>query len=352
MPPRRRIYTPRNMTEVRTDPDLAFTAISRKVRPTRVEVQVAKSFILRSIFEGNYSDQGPGVRAEELVAAFLRYMDPSSTAEMVFQRLEDSDVFEGKTAHIARQVGWTATAGEALLECIHANLLMAMSEHISTLAHRVRYTQQQSPSSSTSSTWHFESFAVVVPTYVQIVPSVRDQGQEILADGDVFLSALNITEVHELVAEALGEAVQCFRHELYTPCLAMLLKAIEQAWIEMGMALADSLPARNSQAASKLRAALENPKVGLVGKIEQVTQIYDKRDLLGAIWERSQRDNRELRETAIWIDQVRDSRNVLHYGASAWVPNTYEKVAVLLLAAIPNFRNLHVITAAARAAIS
>jgi len=63
----------------------------------------------------------------------------------------------------------------------------------------------------------------------------------------------------------------------------MILKAVEQTWIELGIALADSLPAE-SQAASKLRAALENPRIGLTGKVEQVVQLYDKRDLLGAVW--------------------------------------------------------------------
>ena len=45
----------------------------------------------------------------------------------------------------------------------------------------------------------------------------------------------------EGVREALGEAVLCFRHELYTASVVMLGKALEEAWIDVGVALYEAL---------------------------------------------------------------------------------------------------------------
>jgi hypothetical protein len=42
-----------------------------------------------------------------------------------------------------------------------------------------------------------------------------------------------------------------------------------------------------------------------------------------------------------WSDQVREARNVLHWGASPTLPNTYEKTAVLLMDAVSELTALH-----------
>jgi len=56
---------------------------------------------------------------------------------------------------------------------------------------------------------------------------------------------------------------------------------------------------------------------------------------------------RYLREVINWSSVVRDSRNAVHYGADPATQNTYEKVAALLLGAVPNLRILYAIRQAA-----
>ena len=50
-----------------------------------------------------------------------------------------------------------------------------------------------------------------------------------------------------------------------------------------------------------------------------------------------------LRQVAIWADQVRESRNILHYQIEPVLPNTYEKVATLLLGAAPYLKVIYAV---------
>ncbi|HUU08301.1 MAG TPA: hypothetical protein VMW61_02130, partial [Dehalococcoidales bacterium] len=58
-------------------------------------------------------------------------------------------------------------------------------------------------------------------------------------------------------------------------------------------------------------------------------------------------NQRYLKEVLNWSNVVRDSRNAVHYGADPATQNTYEKVAALLLGAVPNLRTLYTIRQAA-----
>jgi hypothetical protein len=48
----------------------------------------------------------------------------------------------------------------------------------------------------------------------------------------------------------------------------------------------------------------------------------------------------------LWADAVRESRNSVHYGAEPSMPNTYEKIATLLIGGVPHLRLLYKIRAA------
>jgi hypothetical protein len=51
----------------------------------------------------------------------------------------------------------------------------------------------------------------------------------------------------------------------------------------------------------------------------------------------------DLRNAVLWADAVRESRNSVHYGVNPCLPNTYEKVAALLIGAVPHLRLLDAI---------
>ena len=52
----------------------------------------------------------------------------------------------------------------------------------------------------------------------------------------------------------------------------------------------------------------------------------------------------------IWGDAVRESRNSIHYGVNPAMSNTYEKVAALLIGAVPHLKLVYRLRAAAEAA--
>jgi len=49
----------------------------------------------------------------------------------------------------------------------------------------------------------------------------------------------------------------------------------------------------------------------------------------------------EIESIVIWSEVLRDARNAIHFGVKPVIPNTYEKVAVLLLAAADNLSKLY-----------
>ena len=153
-----------------------------------------------------------------------------------------------------------------------------------------------------------------------------------------------IEDAHPEVAEALQDAVACFRHDLYRPTVVMLGKAMEGAWIELGCALARCcLPGTE---ADKVEAQLKSDGI-LVRKIQKVVKLYERTDLTQSVVQRSGVRPVELDSVVVWSDVLREARNAIHFGASPSMPNTYEKVAVLLLEAAASLKKMYRVKVAA-----
>ncbi len=138
-----------------------------------------------------------------------------------------------------------------------------------------------------------------------------------------------------LVEESLREPVACFRHDLYTPALAMLTGAVEGAFSESGLALADATETDHADLARRLRKLVTEPQTSLATLLDRVLAYYVDRDLSEPVWNGSGVAAAHMREVSIWAQGVRESRNVVHYRLRATLPNTYEKVASYLLAGLP-----------------
>ena len=89
--------------------------------------------------------------------------------------------------------------------------------------------------------------------------------------------------------------------------------------------------------------------LGTMKKVTAVIQLYEHQEIFAAVMKASEVKLAELRAISNWTDAVRDSRNTIHFGVEAAVPNTYEKLGVLLLGAVPNVRTLYRLKAAADA---
>jgi hypothetical protein len=162
--------------------------------------------------------------------------------------------------------------------------------------------------------------------------------QSELFDSDLYLQHLESLGLPDGVKSALRMSLECFRRQLYVPCIAMLGAAAEAVWIETGRALARQLGAQNPLA-GRLEACLTDPRTSTKEKVSKVCDFYDRNEY-AELRRASGIDQKRLRAIQQWSDQVRESRNVLHWGAEPSVPNTYEKVAVLLMDAVAELRDL------------
>ena len=63
------------------------------------------------------------------------------------------------------------------------------------------------------------------------------------------------------IAEALIDTVRCLRNELYRPAVTMLGKAMEGAWIELGVSLAKAMPGEVD--ASKFEDVMVDENTGI-----------------------------------------------------------------------------------------
>ncbi len=89
--------------------------------------------------------------------------------------------------------------------------------------------------------------------------------------------------------------------------------------------------------------------MGTFRKIEAILTVFDRQDIFGPVATLSGIKPKELRTVSVWSDSVRDSRNTIHFGVSPAMPNTYEKVAALLIGTVPNVKILYRLKEAADA---
>jgi len=265
--------------------------------------------------------------------------------------LNPSVPIEPQLAQVVLNFGWGLAFGEAVWGLINSSVLIPNGPQPWSIDTNQQWTTVIPGSGGTSSGWRFEEFEMYVPREVRIAPSIENALPQPLSDPDLYLSDFEIEGMHAEVENSLRQAALCFRHELYVPCLAMLAKASEGSWIELGLTLLEVDPDNqtiSTEKRDKFRETLTSQYDSVVRKMDTVVQIYDKQDIFAEVAKKSGCNQRYLKEVLNWSHVVRDSRNAVHYGADPATQNTYEKVAALLLGAVPNLRALYSIHKAAK----
>ena len=302
-------------------------AILKAVAVTRQKILIAKAFMLKQ-FQADTT---------ALLNQFLASVEARTPEKVVIHPSVDADA---AVKTVAESFSWRLAFGEAVLQLIHAGVLLDAGNSTIGVVPHVAWTTVIPGSGGTSSGWHFDELAVNVPQRVSIAPSQRTGEYQPLSDPDLFMKELMIPDLNPVIESALREAVRCFRHDLYVAALAMLGKASEGAWIELGVALASAIPSAPKFDQSKVKEGFEDPFVGIGKKILDALRLYEDPRFPDALRKESGVRIQDLRNAVIWADAVRESRNSIHYGAEPLMTNCYEKVAALLIGAIPNFKLL------------
>ena len=303
----------------------AKDAVLQAVAVTRQKIVIAKAFIMKELHSDTTS----------LLNQFLVSVDARTPEKVVLHESVDIDA---TTKSVAESFSWRLAFGEAVIQLIHGSVLLNGDSSTVAVVPHVPWTTVIPGSGGTSSGWTFDELSLNIPRRISIAPSQKTGQYQPLSDPDLFMRELSIPALSSDIESALREAVRCFRHDLYVAALAMLGKASEGAWIELGNTLALAIPPSPKFDPEKVGESFLDPFVGIGKKILDALKLYEDPRLPEWIRKKSGVRIQDLRNAVIWADAVRESRNSIHYAAEPPMTNCYEKVAALLIGAIPNFR--------------
>jgi len=190
--------------------------------------------------------------------------------------------------------------------------------------------------------WSLPSYMIVMPGKVKLAGSFQDAGGGMLGSPDLFLLDLKASDLTAGVEESLRLAVACLRRDLFMPAIAMLGRASEGAWIELGRVLAVR---STTPSGRKLSELVEDPRQSAAKKMDSISKFAETAPttVLGP-------DLYRIHEALTWSHLVRDARNAIHYSHEPATLLTFETVAALLLAGAQHIRTLFSIRTRARRA--
>jgi len=316
-------------------PEEARQHIIDRIAVTRQKVTLAKAFILEN-FDPN---------SLMLFERFMNSVDAKMPAKIVLHQSIDP-VPTLKAA--AEAISWKLAACEAIWGLISNGAVFPASTNLCGEIGSLGWTTVVPGSGGSSSGLSLDELSILVPGSLALPRSSDGFNSQPLTDPDLYLKELNLPDCSSEIEVALREAVRCIRHELYLACLGMLGRASEAAWIETGLALAAAAPDSFSTRAEKVTEQLQNPFFGIGKKIQLVVEMYSRQDVFADLSKASGIGLQDLKNSVVWADCVRESRNSIHYGAKPAMSNSYEKVVALLIGAVPHIRLLVSLTNAAK----
>lgn len=314
--------------------DQALKLLESQIRVTPQQVTIAKGHIVNHF--------KPDTSA--VIQDFLKAVEATAPDKLTIHLTVDT---EDTIKTIAQTLSWTLAGCEAIWGLISSGLLIPASSDLRSLMPHVSWTTVVQGSGHRGGL-NLDHLFLPVPSSILLAPSVSKGERQTLTDPDLFLHSLEIPDIDKEVEDSLRESVRCFKHELFLACLTMLGRASEGAWIELGLRLCAITPPTAPINANKIKEKLEDPFVGVGKKILETVKLYQRVDIFDNIHKMSGVKPQDLNNAMVWADAVRESRNSVHYGAEPSMPNTYEKIAALLIGGVPHLRLLYRIRAAAK----
>ncbi len=310
------------------NPEQIKQRLVEKVSVTTQMVTYAKAFFLDN-FQTDVS---------VLLNKLLENVEATKPEQVVIHRSVDT---EGMVSQVAKSISWRLAGCEAIWGLLASNCLIPGTSDLLHDGTTIGWTTVVPGSGGQSAGWNLEQFSIPVPRKVLMRPSGVDPSERPLSDPDLYLHELGIGGLDKDIESSLRESVNCFKHELFLGCLALLGRASEGAWIELGLALASAVPQGSPMKGEKIKETMEDPFVGIGKKIMEVLKTYERKDVFNGVYRNSGYKPSDLKSCAVWSDAVRESRNSIHYGAKPAMSNSYEKVAALLIGAVPNLKVIY-----------
>jgi hypothetical protein len=261
---------------------------------------------------------------------------------------------DNAVAKASGYISWSMAFSYAALELINANQLIPTTPYLAPNNITIPWSNVRPGHGGTKSTFSFPKCSVPMPNSV-IKPKLQGNANNFtLFDPDLYVSHMEILNAHEDVKEALYDAIDCFKTELYRPSLTMLGKAVEGAWIELGVSLT-SYAIQNTNDVEK-NTKLQEKLMGfdsIANKVEKIIDLYTShhKDWFDGIRKETNIQAHSISGLQNWTELVRKSRNAIHFGVRLDTEINYEKTAIILLASIDNFKTLYALKRAADNAV-
>lgn len=312
--------------------DEIFNEISNGCSITRPQIILAKEFILKKAKDNEEQN------IKTLIKLFINSVHAESNDEVVIHSSVDID---SNISEITQKINWELAFSEAIWSLIHANLVVLLDSTIYDRTPRIKWTTVVPGSGGSSGSWTLQKLTYSLPNRVKISPSLTNLDNSIFVDPDLFLEELDIENIQDEVEFALIDAIRCFRSDLYLPTLVMLTKATEGAWIQLGVSLKNFLTESQQKQVKKQIDNILDEYSSFSKIVNSVIDLYKRQDFFHRISDLSEISLQNLKAESIWVDCLRDSRNVVHYGVEANLPNSYEKVATIILRVPKHFRLIY-----------
>lgn len=271
---------------------------------------------------------GSQVQFQELVGAFMQQQAVTRPEHV---NLNDRADTETDLLNAAKAANCELAVAQAVVELIGQGRMMFHGE----VRHRrldQGHTTVFGNSGGQTGGWQLEEFSFAAADH--LIVSVAS-GDEDAFDPDVFVLEAGVESAAPGVQDALKDAVACLAHDLYRPAAAMLGSAVEGAWIELGLALADGIEDSGFDSAA-FREDMKADQPGIAKKMADVLTVFGKAELVREIRSRAGVTVAQLRAAYVWSDEVREARNAIHFNNPGTLANSYDKVAVLMLGSQKN----------------
>ncbi|MEK3864625.1 hypothetical protein MHH60_14215 [Paenibacillus sp. FSL H7-0716] len=292
-------------------------------------VALAKSYLI--------NNQSENINTSEVFEQFVKLHSCSKPNTVV---IHESVEIDNQIQIVSKYLSFGIAFCEAVHSLVCNSIFIPLGSQQFSIPNGVNWTTVIPGSGGQSSGWRFDFVTIPTPLNLMRPYSRRTQStNQTFFEPDVYTYDLGLVNAHPDIIQALKDGLACFKNDLFHPAITMLGKAVEGAWIELGISLTHYVKIQKPD----WEAFIEKLKGldSLVWKVNETVKLYDRQDWFKPLKIDSGIDLNTIREIQNWTDIIRDSRNAIHFGAQPATPNTYEKASIMFIAAVKNLRSLY-----------
>lgn len=272
---------------------------------------------------------------EKIIAGVINVLGFKTPSEEL--NLKDEETKEITLKHVADIISWKLAICESIWRLINNNVIVPDQDQndLMTPFRSIKYKTIGHTSSLS-----LEDVKIKVPPSIKFVPSYAFSKYKELYSGEIYINKFEINNMSRIAKESLLDAIKCFRHELFVPCVVMLGKASESAWIELSRKLISwSGTDINIKDLHKVLSG-DFPSIHKI--MNEVLKIYEHQ-LPKEYKKRIGITDTVFKETYEWSNLVRMYRNTIHPESSFDLELNYESTSSLMLSAIPKLKSIYAI---------